>query len=257
MFRGALGTAPPPATAEFDPQAHLDGIKADDFQLLFHTWIAQCWLYDYAETIPMTREELSDFDLDHLIPLFEEKYVGGDWKLVNVSAGATMDEMVLCWQMLARQPIVLLLNEEKTPPKILPERIRYHFIGGKVLLSIFLEFINHLVEADIDSKYIALVTDGVAYHVFNPMVYDESRRVLRYEDNIGEHNRHFLNTENNALGIDADFIGYHKRTGKRAWEVSLEDFEKVFYGVPLFDCFHDLWNSIAYRQAMEHFGSGT
>lgn len=218
---------------ESNPEQYLNSLSEQEFISLFHEWLAQCWLYDEKSLIPRTPKELSCFEVKDLIPLFREKYIANDYRVVIEGFGASVDEMILCWQMFQRQLIVALINKDKALPAIMPDIAEHLLIPQKALLPIFFEFINTVYAFDFNSISTTFISDGVSGHVFNAIHYDEQRSVLLYEDNIGKNNTCFLNKENNALGIDSTFVGMHPFFRTRCWEISLQDFEKVFCGFPV------------------------
>lgn len=234
-----------PYSPRLDPNIYLDSLDSYNFHLLFLEWIMQCWFYDHPELVPTQQEELSTFDINSLIPTFKENYIAGDWKRIKECSGATIDEMVLVWQMQYRQKITVLFNKGIEPPIYLPEAVTYYFVEEEALVFIFLNFINELSLQISDAAYPTLVSDGASHHVFTSVLYDFTSSILTYNDDIGENNTCFLNKWNNVLGIDSKFIGYHKLRGTRGWQIKLDDFLKVFYAVPLFHNLHDYWNLIA------------
>jgi len=240
-FRGQAQNGKPPKGEDFDPEFYLSSLNELDFKVLFYEWVAQCWIYDNTELVPTEQEQLEKFDMHSLIPEFKKKYIEGDWKFVTEGSGASIDEMYLFDQMLFRQTVTFLLNKDQAPPSVLPQMARYYFIPEEVIFPIVLEFINY-------PPAIALITDGADHHVFNPIFFDKEREMIQYEDNIGANGKCFLSKGNNALGIDSRFIGY-SNLKNWCWEISVEEFKTVFYGMVVLRDRHDLWNSLAFSLA--------
>lgn len=247
-FGGSLNSNITNRDENFDPEKYLNSLSETHFKFRFYEWLAQCWIYNNTENVPITDIQLAKFNVDSLIPEFRLKYILGDWKLFTENSGATIDEMILCWQMSSKEPILLILNKDQKPPPILPEIANYTFIWGNILSSVYLEFINQ--KNCSGSK--VLISDGITNHVFNGIYFDESRQVLQYEDNIGANGKCFLSKENNAFQIDSKFVG-HNNYGGWSWEISREDFDKVVYGFPLNISFLNIWNSVAFKQDVEKY----
>lgn len=238
-FGGPLEAREDVRDEKFDPEEYLNGLNEVDFQFRFFEWIAQCYIYDYTDLIPTKQEQLEIFEINALLPDFKKKYISGDWKRVNECIGSTIDEMFLIGQMIFKQTIVYLFNKNQPPLPLLPEIAKYYVIPEEVIFPVFLEFINQNLAC-------ALITDGINHHVLNPFNCDFERRIIQYEDNIGSNGDCFLSKKKNAFEIDSKFIG-HNKYGNWCWEVPLEDFQKVFYGVQILSQESQLWNEIALK----------
>jgi hypothetical protein len=246
-FGGPLVPKEYPGDLSFSPAQYLDSLDERNFRHLFMEWVSQCWLYS-AEKIPKTEEEVKTFDLNSLVPEFKERYNAGDWKLITEGGGATIDEMTLCWQMKGHELYMVILNKDREPPPVLPEEVNYMFMRGELLLRGLLG----VIAAASEVEPMVLIKDDNSQHCFNAGYYDQSRQIVGFKDNIGEKGKCFLSAEYNSYKIDAQFVG-HTKKGDWMWEISLNEFKKVLYGVPLPRSATQVWNAIMLKKQEERY----
>jgi hypothetical protein len=212
----------------YTASTNLDALGPGEFRAVFHNWLIQCWLPD--ERYP-DGQDLTNFDLDALLPRFRREFVAGDWKKMRVGRGVTMEEYLLFLQLVNHQPLVAVLNREQ--PQQDSPRLRHKLMVSEYHIGSIL--IAHLASAGKDPKLYTpgalpvMLYDGKVGHVITARKINDSRNIITYDDPTWPRGSSMLCEGENAAGIRASHLG---RPEVGEWMVNVIGLSRVIYCIP-------------------------